>query len=319
VDLLINPTSAIENDIFTFIQANPCILGPATGCTSGSTSAECADISTLLTKPLSEFSNVTELFNEFINVKSRKTIRAYPIIELIYDRYLNSFAHCGVSSNALDNETLGNFVGLVGEFWSDLIEQVVPATSVWGSSYQHGIDIFGTDKYIYPTSTLLLFNPANMTVPSPTIGFVWGVPTEITLAPDYTPPNSLGAPSPTIGFSFSEVTTLDITNIDISVTNPIEPIPYIGFTWGAEEQSCLCASILQSDDGSEFVSGDIIIIGGDGTEITDSGTTENTVSGNTITINETITDNCSIYYNGDFDPNDYNNYDWDTPDGPSCK
>lgn len=284
VDLLINPTSAIENDMFNFIITNPCILQPVSGCTSGDTSIECIDIESLLTTPLGEISNNTQLLNELIDVKSRKTISAYPTIELVHYRYINSLDYCGIQSNALNYDSVTTFVDLIGGFWSDLIEQVVPATTIWGSSYQHTNDIFGVDKFKYKKSTLLLCETLNVTAPSPSNAIN----------------NNVG------------VIIVDIT--DTGYFGPIEFAP------PSVTQYCSGVSIVQISDSSEFI-GKISIVGGTtggGGDTGGGGTGGGTTSGATITINETISDNCNIYNSGDFDPNDYNNNDWDTPNNPNC-
>lgn len=287
VDLLINPSNAIENDLFTFISTNPCILLPG----SGGTASSSVNIQDLMTSNISDISSNAELLEDLIDVKSRKTISGYPVIELLYYRYSNSLAHCGVSSNALDYESVTSFVDLIGGFWSDLIEQVVPATTIWGSSYRHSDNIYGSNKYDYKKSTLILCDTLNVDAPSPSI-------------------NS----NSSVG-----VTTIDVT--DTGYFGPIEFMP------PSPTQNCTGVSIVQINDGSEFI-GIVTITGGGTTGGGTSGTTgggtsgtTNVTSGTTFTINETISNiceinptNCNIYNKwGDFNPSDFNNLDWDTP------
>ena len=100
------------------------------------------------------------------------------------------------------------------------------------------------------------------------------------------------------------VITVDVTDTDYF--GPIEFAP------PNTTERCSGVYISQTNDGSEFI-GTITIIGG--TDPGGGGT-----SGNTITINETISDNCNIYNNkcddkstGDFSATDFNNNDWHTP------
>jgi hypothetical protein len=126
---------------------------------------------------------------------------------------------------------------------------VVPATTIWGSSFQHSNNVFGSDKYAYKRSTLNLCNQLNYHAPSPTV---------------VTDPNK-----PRRSFSSDvDVITVDVTD-NVQVNTPKE---------------CSGVYIIQTNDGSEFL-GTITIIGGDGGSTT----------GSTITINETITDNCNTY------------------------
>jgi len=227
VDLLINPTNVIENDIFNFITNNPCILKPFSGCTSGDTTSSCVDLEKLLTTPINEIYDAKNLLNEFIDVESRKTISAYPTIELLNYRYFNSNAHCGINSNALNTKILNKFVDSVGDFWSDLMEQVIPSTTIWGSSYLHTNDIFGIDKFKYKKSTLILCKNFNVEAPSPSV---------ITN-------NNVG-----------------VLKIDVTDTNYFGPIDFIPKNIIEE---CSGVSIVQINSGSEFI-GTIRIIGQDG-------------------------------------------------------
>tara|TARA_R110000796_G_scaffold242553_1_gene364659 strand:- start:247 stop:1968 length:1722 start_codon:yes stop_codon:yes gene_type:complete len=254
IDLLINPSLAIENDVLNFVGENQCILEPAESCTTGATvtSHECVDISALLTTPVDEVTNGTELINQLIDVKSRKTINSYPTIDLLYHRYLNSAEHCsGTTGNALDESSVNTFVDLIGGFWSDLIEQVVPATTIWGSSFQKGNNIFGsssTNKFNYRKNTLVLCDTKSGEYPSPTSGIESGV----------------------------IVKTQDITGYN----EPIVPVDTISIT-PPPISTCSTVSINQINDGSEFL-GVVTILGEPGGPTT----------GSTITITETITDDC---------------------------
>jgi hypothetical protein len=252
VDLLIKPSVAIENNVFNFIKENPCLLSAATGCTdstSGTTS--CIDINALLTVPITELVDSAGLMSQLIDVKSRKVISSYPTIELVYNRYLNSYEHCGAVSDSLSSESVDAFIDLIGGFWSDLIEQVVPATTIWGSSHQFSNSTFtsGFSKYKYRKSTTLLATSLNFEAPSPTSGINNTV----------------------------DIVTEDLT--DISYFGPPEFAP------PTVTQTAQGVSVIQIEDSSEFI-GTVTVIGGEG---------EGELTGNTITITETISDGCDTY------------------------
>jgi hypothetical protein len=44
----------------------------------------------------------------------------------------------------------------IGTYWVDLIEQFIPATTIWGSTYVYRNTIFDTPKYAYKSNTLWL-------------------------------------------------------------------------------------------------------------------------------------------------------------------
>ena len=55
--------------------------------------------------------------------------------------------NCNTQSNQYTYSSLNNFINLIGNYWSDLIEQFVPATTLWtgGNLIENGK--FGRSKY----------------------------------------------------------------------------------------------------------------------------------------------------------------------------
>jgi len=152
VDLAINPAQAIENDVVNTVVNNDCILGPLTGVT-GATSHEYIDLRPLIT---TEVINNDDLISMLIDVKNRKTINGYPTLDLVYYRYLNADVRCsGSTSNTLNSDSINQFIELIGTYWLDLLEQIVPATTIWGSSLTNSDSgVFngggsGTNKFVY--------------------------------------------------------------------------------------------------------------------------------------------------------------------------
>lgn len=87
--------------------------------------------------------------NKLIDVKSRKVISSYPVLQLIYERYYNYLLFCGVPSNQLTYEVVINFTKLLGNQWVDLIEQFVPSTALWKSTNIYSNTIYDSNKFKY--------------------------------------------------------------------------------------------------------------------------------------------------------------------------
>lgn len=117
------------------------------------------DLNNNLSTSLSEVTTVEEferiVYSELIDVKTRQSITAYPLLRLMYERYLNNNI-CNVSSNGYNYSSMQNISQLVGDYWVDLIEQFVPATTIWGSTYVYRNTVFDTQKYSYKSNTLFL-------------------------------------------------------------------------------------------------------------------------------------------------------------------
>lgn len=123
----------------------------------------CGDIAVDLSQfeitPLSEVTNVDEfnkiIFNEFIDVKTRQTITAYPVLRLLYERYLSNNS-CAIQSNGYNYQTMENISALIGDYWIDLVEQFVPSTSIWGSTLVYRNTVFDSQKYAYKSNSLFV-------------------------------------------------------------------------------------------------------------------------------------------------------------------
>jgi hypothetical protein len=125
------------------------------------------------------------MVSEFIDAKNRKVLSSYPTLRAIYERYLNSNRFCGTISSAFDYATMDQFANLIGSYWVDIIEQVIPATSIWGSVRVYTNTIFDEQKFKYKSySTLTCGNKFfGATVPSPinsTTGICTGIEVHLT-------------------------------------------------------------------------------------------------------------------------------------------
>ncbi len=202
IDLDINLAEAVETDVWNYITNNSCIL---TGISIGTTicvknaynvttsactpqtyccSEYCGDanisINNMMTQPLSGVSTIEDfeyfITSELIDAKNRKTISSYPTLRLLYDRYLSSLNFCGSKSAGFDYFTMDTFANLVGNYWVDIIEQVIPATTIWGSTKIYTNTIFDINKYKYKAySTLFGYNGSIPFVSSPATGITCNV------------------------------------------------------------------------------------------------------------------------------------------------
>lgn len=169
IDLDINIGKAIENDVWTSILANPCILNtlPKTQVcnATGELEDECGDyinFNDLLSINVSEVKNINKLKeffkSELIDVKNRKTIKSYATLKALYDRYMDKnlleYNECDIQTAAFDYYNIEEFAKLLDKYWVELIEQVIPSTTMWGSVKIYGNTIFDQQKFTYKQSSL---------------------------------------------------------------------------------------------------------------------------------------------------------------------
>jgi len=164
------------------------------------------------------------LCSELIDVKSRKTISAYPTLRALYERYRDDFQN-NPKSSGFDYYKMDDFVSLVGDYWVDLIEQVVPSTTIWGSTIKYGNTIFDKDKFKYKQYSL--FTCQNV--------------------------DGVQYPSPTSGHS----STVEVITRDIGIPQYVGP-DCLAPT--GETTICSGVTIQQINYGSEFI-GSVTIIG----------------------------------------------------------
>jgi len=117
------------------------------------TDPHCVDIDEMLTTEVTGVTTIKEFNNivtsELINVRCRKITNRYPLLRALYERYMNSTEYCGTLSAQFDYETMSNFTDLVGNYWVDLIEQVMPSTAIWEASQIYGNTIYDQQKFQY--------------------------------------------------------------------------------------------------------------------------------------------------------------------------
>jgi hypothetical protein len=145
-----------------------------------STDTHCGDnrinFEELLTEPLSGISSIEDfeyiITSELIDAKDRQTLSSYPTLRALYDRYMNSSGYCSTNSSRFDYDKMNKFAGLVGNYWVDLIEQVIPSTTIWGSTKIYTNTIFDNQKFKYKPYSLHFGDNAygSVKVLSPCVG-----------------------------------------------------------------------------------------------------------------------------------------------------
>lgn len=114
------------------------------------------DLNTITTVDMFEIIVTSEL----IDAKNRQTISTYPTLKALYERYLNSNNYCNIDSSSFNYTNMDQFAGLIGDYWVDIIEQVIPATTIWGSVKIYTNTIFDQQKFKYRAySSLFCDNP----------------------------------------------------------------------------------------------------------------------------------------------------------------
>ena len=165
----------MDSNVYEFMDGN-FISGASANINGSFCCGDEIDFNKLMTQPLSAVTTIEDfeyfLTSELIDAKNRQTISRYATLKALYERYLNSNEYCGTKSSAFNYMTMDQFAGLIDSYWVDIVEQVIPATTIWGSVKIYSNTLFDQQKYKYRAYTSLLCgNPySGKTILSPING-----------------------------------------------------------------------------------------------------------------------------------------------------
>lgn len=84
-----------------------------------------------------------------INVRNRQFFGSYPTLESIYWRYLESESIAGISNNNFSYQNMMEYVQGMGDYWIRLVEQMIPATTIWNTGIRYENSIFHRQKFVW--------------------------------------------------------------------------------------------------------------------------------------------------------------------------
>jgi hypothetical protein len=89
-----------------------------------------------------------------INVRNRQYISdgktmGYPTLESIYWKYLESEKLAGLENDNFNYQTMIQYVNGLGDYWVRLVEQMIPATTIWNTGVRYENSIFHRQKFVW--------------------------------------------------------------------------------------------------------------------------------------------------------------------------
>jgi len=89
-----------------------------------------------------------------INVRNRQFITdgktgGYPTLSSIYWKYLESEKLIGVENDNFTYQPIIDYLNGMGDYWVRLIEQMVPATTIWNTGVKYENSIFHRQKFVW--------------------------------------------------------------------------------------------------------------------------------------------------------------------------
>lgn len=93
-------------------------------------------------------------WRNMINVRNRQYITdgktgGYPTLQSIYWKYLESGQAINIPNDNFTYQTMMDYVHGLGDYWIRLIEQMVPATTIWNTGVKYENSIFHRQKFVW--------------------------------------------------------------------------------------------------------------------------------------------------------------------------
>ena len=155
VDLFLNPAQGLVYDVWTQSRKYDYPI-PESGLTVGYPVPGGVDSTFVNPQPKKKtFFEFSQTFWEnMINVRNRQYITdgktgGYPTLQSIFWKYIESESTVGLPNNKYTYQKLIDYVNGIGPYWMKLVEQMIPATTIWNTGVRMENSIFQRQKFVY--------------------------------------------------------------------------------------------------------------------------------------------------------------------------
>lgn len=155
VDIFLNPAQGLVYDVWDESRKYDYPI-PESGLTVGYPVPGGVDWTYVDPKPKQKtFFEFTQTFwQNMINTRNRQYITdgktgGYPTLQSIFWKYIESEQTVGIPNNQYTYQKLIDYVNGIGPYWTKLIEQMVPATTIWNGGVRLENSIFHKQKFVY--------------------------------------------------------------------------------------------------------------------------------------------------------------------------
>jgi hypothetical protein len=155
VDLFLNPAQGLVYDVWDESRRYDYPI-PESGLTVGYPVPGGLDWTFVNPEPKKKtFFEFSQTFWEnMINVRNRQWISdgktgGYPTLQSIWWKYIESEQTVGLPNNKYTYQKLIDYVNGLGPYWMKLVEQMVPATTIWNTGVKMENSILQKQKFVY--------------------------------------------------------------------------------------------------------------------------------------------------------------------------
>jgi len=155
IDLFLNPSQGIAYDVWVQSRKYDYPI-PESGLTVGYPVPGGVDWTYIDPKPKEKtfFEFYQTFWENMINVRNRQYITdgktgGYPTLQSIWWKYIEQESTINVPNNKYTYQKLIDYVEGIGPYWMKLVEQMVPATTIWNTGVKLENSIFQKQKFVY--------------------------------------------------------------------------------------------------------------------------------------------------------------------------
>ena len=167
VDIMLNPSLGLVYDVWSmsrlynypipnqglnYIEPTYCNPNPNTPYPKRGG----IDWTEIIPKPKEKtfFEFAQTFWHNTINVRNRQFITdgktgGYPTLQSIYWKYLESKQTVNIPNDNFTYRTMIDYVNGLGDYWIRLVEQMVPATTIWNTGVKFENSIFHRQKFVW--------------------------------------------------------------------------------------------------------------------------------------------------------------------------
>ena len=155
VDLFLNPSQGMAYDVWVQSVRNDYPI-PESGLTVGYPVPGGVDWTYIDPNPKQKtfFEFYQTFWENMINVRNRQYITdgktgGYPTLQSIWWKYIEQEQTINIPNNKYTYQKLIDYVNGIGPYWMKLIEQMIPATTIWNTGVRMENSIFQKQKFVY--------------------------------------------------------------------------------------------------------------------------------------------------------------------------
>ena len=155
IDLFLNPSQGMAYDVWSQSRQYDYPI-PESGLTVGYPVPGGVDWTFINPEPKKKtfFEFYQTFWQNMINVRNRQYITdgktgGYPTLQSIWWKYIESEQTVGLPNNKYTYQKLIDYVNGINPYWMKLVEQMIPATTIWNTGTKLENSIFQRQKFVY--------------------------------------------------------------------------------------------------------------------------------------------------------------------------